>query len=146
MSADTEIAACPFCEIAAGRLPSSQLYADDLVLAFMDIRPVNTGHLLVIPRAHAADLAALPEATGAAMFTVAHRLAKALRASGLPSDGINFFVADGEVAGQEVWHVHLHVLPRFADDGFRITARWLSPDRDQLEATAVRIRGALDQP
>jgi histidine triad (HIT) family protein len=45
-----------------------------------------------------------------------------------------------------VWHVHLHVLPRFADDGFRITARWLSPDRAQLEATAVRIRGALDQP
>ena len=93
-------AGCLFCAIVAGRLPSSQLYADDVVLAFLDIRPVNTGHLLVVPRAHADGLGDLPERTGSAMFAAAHRLAKALRGSGLQCDGINFFLADGVVAGR----------------------------------------------
>jgi histidine triad (HIT) family protein len=146
MAPDAAVAGCPFCQIIAGRLPASQLYADDLVLAFLDIRPANTGHLLVVPRAHAASLAELPESTGAAMFTAAHRLAKALRASGVPCDGINFFLADGAVAGQEVEHVHLHVLPRFADDGFKLTVRFLSPERAELDATAARIRAALPVP
>jgi histidine triad (HIT) family protein len=146
MAPDTTAAACPFCAIIAGRLPSSELHADDLVLAFLDIRPVTTGHLLVVPRAHAVSLAELPEGTGAAMFVAAQRLAKALRASGLPCDGINFFLADGAVAGQEAWHVHLHVLPRFADDGFKLSARFQSPERAELDATAARIRGALAEP
>ncbi len=143
MTTDTTSASCPFCAIVAGELPSSQLYADDTVLAFMDIRPVTTGHLLVVPRAHAVSLADLPEATGAAMFVAAQQLAGALRASGLPCDGINFFLADGAVAGQEVWHVHLHVLPRFAGDGFKLSASFLSPERAALDATAARIRGQL---
>ncbi len=145
-AADSYIQAdCVFCAIIAGRLPSSPLYADDLVLAFLDIRPVNTGHLLVVPRAHAADLADLPEPTGSAMFAAAHRLAKALRASGLRCDGINLFLADGAVAGQEVDHVHMHVIPRFAEDGFKLSVRWLSPDRAELDATAGRIRTAMNQ-
>ena len=141
--AGADIAAdCPFCAIIAGRLPSSQLYSDDAVLAFLDIRPINPGHLLVVPRAHAAGLGDLPERTGSAMFAAAHRLAKALRASGLRCDGINLFLADGAVAGQEVDHVHLHVFPRFAEDGFRISASGLSPDRAELDATAETIRTA----
>jgi histidine triad (HIT) family protein len=121
------------------------LYADDLVVAFMDIRPVNTGHLLVVPLVHAASLAGLPEPSGAAMFVAAQRLAGALRASGLPCDGINFFLADGAVAGQEVDHVHLHVLPRFADDGFNLSVSFLTPDRADLDATAAGIRAALTE-
>ena len=145
-AADAHIkAGCPFCAIIAGRLPSSQLYADDVVMAFLDIRPVNTGHLLVVPRAHADGLGDLPERTGSAMFAAAHRLAKALRGSGLRCDGINLFLADGAVAGQEVDHVHLHVIPRFAEDGFKISARWLSPDRAELDATAERIRTSLNE-
>ena len=114
-------------------------------MAFLDIRPVNTGHLLVVPRAHADGLGDLPERTGSAMFAAAHRLAKALRGSGLRCDGINLFLADGAVAGQEVDHVHLHVIPRFAEDGFKISARWLSPDRAELDATAERIRTSLNE-
>jgi len=144
MGPDTSAAACPFCQIIAGRLPSSQLYADDLVVAFMDIRPVNTGHLLVVPRAHAVSLGELPEDAGAAIFVTGQRLASAIRASGLPCDGINFFLADGAAAGQEVWHVHLHVIPRFAGDGFRLSISFLSPDRADLDATAERISGALN--
>ncbi len=142
---DTTAAVCPFCHIVAGRMPASELYADDLVLAFMDIRPVNTGHLLVVPRAHAVSLAELADGTGAAMFVAARRLAGALRASGVPCDGVNLFLADGAVAGQEVWHVHLHVLPRFADDGFRLSARFLAPERTELDATAARIHAALGE-
>jgi histidine triad (HIT) family protein len=145
MGPDTSAAACPFCQIIAGHLPSNQLYADDLVVAFMDIRPVNTGHMLVVPRVHAVNLAELPENAGAAMFVTAQRLSGALRASGLPADGINFFLADGAVAGQEVWHVHLHVIPRLAGDGFRLSISFLAPDRADLDATAGRIRGALNQ-
>jgi histidine triad (HIT) family protein len=145
MGRDTSAAACPFCQIIAGRLPSSQLYADDQVVAFMDIRPVNAGHVLVVPRAHAVSLAELAEDAGAAMFVTGQRMASALRASGLPCDGINFFLADGAVAGQEVWHVHLHVLPRLADDRFRLSVSFLSPERADLDATAELIRGALSQ-
>jgi histidine triad (HIT) family protein len=139
---DIFVRGCPFCEIIAGQLPSSQVYADDLVLAFMDIGPANTGHVLVVPRSHATGLDDLPEPTGAAMFTVAQRVARAVRAVGLPSDGINVFLADGAVAGQEVDHVHLHVVPRFADDGFTISARFLAPERAELDAVAARIRAA----
>jgi diadenosine tetraphosphate (Ap4A) HIT family hydrolase len=72
------------------------------------------------------------------------RLAAALRASGLRCEGINFFLADGEAAGQEVFHVHLHVIPRFAGDGFHLSIdRIPQPSRADLEATATRVRGAM---
>lgn len=142
---DISVPGCTFCEILAGRLPSSELYRDDLVVAFLDIRPITTGHLLVVPRSHAAALADLPEPTGGAVFTAAQRMAAALRESGIRCEGINFFLADGTVAGQEVDHVHLHVLPRFAGDGFKLSASFLSPDRADLDATAELIRGAFDQ-
>jgi len=131
---------CAFCEIVAGRLPSSQVYADDDVLAFLDIRPVTAGHLLVIPRAHAARLTDLPPGDGARMFAVAQQLADALYRSGLPCEGVNLYLADGVAAGQEVFHSHLHVLPRSADDGFRLTAQFQHPHRDELDAVAARIR------
>ena len=146
MASDISVHGCPFCDIAAGRLPSSQLYADDLVLAFMDTRPVNPGHLLVVPRSHAARLADLPEPAGAAMFTTAQRLAGALRAASVRCDAVNFFLADGTAAGQEVDHVHLHVLPRFADDGFKLSVRFLAPERADLDATAASIRAACREP
>jgi histidine triad (HIT) family protein len=135
---------CPFCDVVAGRLPASELYADDLVQAFLDIRPITTGHLLVVPRSHAAGLADLPEPTGRALFTTAQRMAAALRGSEVRCDGINFFLADGTVAGQEVEHVHLHVVPRFAGDGFQLSANFQSPDRADLDATAELIREAID--
>jgi histidine triad (HIT) family protein len=137
---------CVFCEIAAGRMPSSRVYEDEHVVAFMDLQPVTQGHLLVIPRAHADFLEVLDEDLGAHIFRAAHRLARALRRSGLPCDGVNMFLADGEAAFQEVFHVHLHVFPRTAGDGFRIDADWRVRDRSELDAAAERIRrgvGAL---
>ena len=136
---------CPFCDIVAGRLPASELYADDLVHAFLDIAPISAGHLLVVPRSHTAGLADLPEPTGRAMFTAAQRMAGALRLSEVRTDGINFFLADGAAAGQEVEHVHLHVVPRFAGDGFKLSASHQSPDRADLDATAQLVRAGLNR-
>lgn len=139
---------CVFCEIVAGREPASVVYRDELCTAFMDIRPVNPGHLLVIPNRHATYLADLPAETGAQLFRVAQRLAAALRRSGLRCEGVNLFLADGEVAGQEVFHVHLHVLPRFRGDGFGLRfppGYGRRPPRPELDETAGRIRAALEQ-
>jgi len=134
---------CLLCEIAAGREESSTAYEDEHVLAIMDLCPVTEGHLFVFPRDHAESLAALSEDLGAHLFQVAHRLAKALYRSGLPCEGVNMFLADGEAAFQEVFHVHLHVFPRTPGDGFRIDADWRQRDRAELDTTAERVRSGL---
>jgi diadenosine tetraphosphate (Ap4A) HIT family hydrolase len=79
----------------------------------MDIQPINTGHLLIIPKKHATYLKELEPDTGAHMFKIGMKLSAALRASGIRCEGINLLLADGEAAGQDVFHVHLHIIPRF---------------------------------
>ena len=111
---------CPFCEIVAGRGRASVFYEDDLVIDFLDIHPINAGHALIIPKAHAPHLADLDEATGRQLFAVAQRTAAALRAADLRCEGVNLWLADGEAALQDVFHVHLHVIPRYEGDGFRV--------------------------
>jgi diadenosine tetraphosphate (Ap4A) HIT family hydrolase len=109
----------------------------------MDIGPVTSGHLLVVPRRHAAGLASLDEPTGQHLFAVAMRMAAALRRSGIRCEGINLLLADGPAAGQDVFHVHLHVIPRYSGDGFILDADWSSkPDRAELDRRAARIRQA----
>ena len=137
---------CVFCEIVAGRSPASVVYRDESCIAFMDIGPVNTGHLLVVPVRHATYLADLDFQAGGLLFGVAQRLSAAVRNSGLKVEGVNLFLADGEAAGQEVFHVHLHVLPRFRGDGFglRFPPQYPQyPPREQLDADAKVIRTAL---
>lgn len=134
---------CVFCRVVDGTVESSRVYEDGEVLAFMDIQPVTDGHLLVIPKRHASDLADLDEQSGMSMFRIAQRLAAALRRSGLPCEGVNLFLADGEAAFQEVFHVHLHVFPRTTGDGFRIDADWRERPRAELDDAAERIRGGL---
>jgi diadenosine tetraphosphate (Ap4A) HIT family hydrolase len=129
--------------VVDGTVESSRVYEDDEVLAFMDIQPVTDGHLLVIPKRHASDLADLDEQLGMSMFRIAQRLAAALRRSGLPCEGVNLFLADGEAAFQEVFHVHLHVFPRTTGDGFRIDADWRERPRAELDDAAERIRGGM---
>jgi histidine triad (HIT) family protein len=135
--------ACVFCEIVVGQAEASVVHSDEHVVAFMDIEPVNDGHVLVVPRVHAASLEELDEDAGARLFRTAHRLARALRRSGLRCEGVNMFLADGEVAFQEVFHVHLHVLPRTAGDGFTIDARWRRRERAELDGSAAQVRHGL---
>jgi histidine triad (HIT) family protein len=137
---------CIFCDILSGALPSSQVYHDDVCTAFMDIQPVNPGHVLIVPNRHAASLAELDEDTGAHLFRVAQRVARAVRASGVRCEGVNLFLADGEAAMQEVFHVHLHVFPRFHADGFGLKfspAYFARPPRAELDRVAQMIRQAL---
>ena len=137
---------CIFCDILAEKLPSSQVYQDEVCTVLMDIQPVNPGHMLIVPNRHAAFLADLDEDTGAQMFRVAQRLGKALRQSGVKCEGINFFLADGEAAMQEVFHVHLHVFPRYVGDGFGLKfgpAYDDKPNRDILDEIARKIKKAL---
>jgi len=131
---------CVFCRIVAGESPASVFYDDDRVLGFMDLRPVTSGHVLIIPKDHAALLAELDETTGQHMWTVAQRTVAALRRSRLRCEGVNLFLADGKAAGQEVFHVHLHVFPRYEGDGFRLVGgRSRPPSRDMLDETAGEI-------
>ena len=134
---------CAFCAIVDDAAPASRVYEDELVLAFMDIAPATSGHLLVVPKKHAPHLVDLCPEDGAQMFRVAQRLAQALRTSSIPADGINLFLADGEVALQEVFHAHLHVLPRTVGDGFTVAADFARPPRDVVDAQAADIRAAF---
>jgi len=135
-------AECVFCRIAEGTAPASVVHEDDDLLAFCDLNPVNPGHLLVIPKRHSTGLADLPESDGTRMFTLAHRLAAALRRTTLKCEGVNLFLADGEAAGQEVFHVHLHVIPRFAGDPFRLGSGQRRASRSRLDEVAAQVRAA----
>ncbi|HSR29653.1 MAG TPA: HIT domain-containing protein [Anaerolineae bacterium] len=138
---------CVFCDIIHGSAPASLVYADDRAMAFMDIQPVNPGHLLVVPRSHAVCLAELDSEMGAHLFQLAMKLAEAVRSSGIRCEGVNLILADGTAAGQEVFHVHLHVIPRFLGDGFgfRFSPEYHQlSDRHTLDEVAAGIRHVLE--
>ena len=136
---------CVFCEILAGRSPASFLHRDELCSAFMDLVPVNPGHLLVIPNSHAASLAEVEAEAAAHMMRLGQRLAAGLRASGLRCEAVNLFLADGVEAGQEVFHAHLHVIPRFRGDRWSLSFGHDGRPRPraELDETAARIRKTL---
>lgn len=136
---------CIFCRILEGAAEGTFLHRGELCSVFMDIRPVNEGHMLIIPNEHAPYLADVPVEMVAEMMRLAKRFAAALRASGLRCEGVNLFLADGEAAMQEVFHSHLHVFPRYRGDGFGLR---FGPDyrvrpRADLERAAGQIRAAL---
>ncbi|MGQ9681546.1 MAG: HIT family protein [Anaerolineae bacterium] len=137
---------CIFCRIIAGEAAASLVWRDERCTAFLDVQPINPGHLLVIPNRHAAHLAELDPEDGAQMWRVGQRLAGALRRSGVRCEGINCFLADGATAGQTVFHVHLHVIPRYGGDGFGLRfppAYGQRPPRDELDSLAGRISAQL---
>ncbi|WP_254280423.1 HIT family protein [Haloarcula marina] len=109
---------CIFCQIVAGDIPSRTVYEDDAVLAFLDANPLAPGHTLVIPKAHHETMADLPEDAASDVFAALHRLTPAVEAAvDAPASTVAF--NNGEEAGQEVPHVHGHIVPRFSDDGGR---------------------------
>ncbi len=136
-----------FSKIIQGKVPASFVYQDEKVSAFMDIQPINPGHVLVIPNQEVVSLTDLDEATGAHLFRIGHRIAKALRQTSLKCEGVNLFLADGQAANQDVAHVHLHVLPRFRGDDFKGLSgqnQSLLPTRAELDRTAEVIKSILD--
>ena len=136
-----------FTKILNGSAPGSFVYRDERVSAFMDIQPVNPGHVLVVPNKEVPYLSDLDDETAAHLFRIARRIAVALRNSGLKCEGVNMFLADGEAAGQEVFHVHLHIFPRYEGDGFGLkfgSDYTLLPERSELDRVAEEIRVLVD--
>ncbi len=111
----------------------------------MTIAPVNPGHALVIPKKHLTSLADIEEKAGMNLFKITARVAHAVRKSSVRCEGINLFLADGEPQ-QEILHLHMHVIPRFQGDSFRIPAEHRSkPSREELDKTAEKIRQAYQR-
>ncbi|MBS7458198.1 HIT family protein [Coralloluteibacterium stylophorae] len=138
-----EAPACVFCAIVAGRAAASIVHRDALCTAFMTIEPLAIGHTLVVPNAHATDLAELPSASAGHLFQVAQRIVAAQRASTLRCEGANLLMCDGAAAGQTVFHVHLHVSPRHAGDGIVMPHAAGPAARAELDAAAAALRSAL---
>ncbi|MEK6946674.1 MAG: HIT family protein [Nanoarchaeota archaeon] len=110
---------CIFCKIIEGKIPSAKIYEDDRVICFLDIMPANKGHCLVIPKNHSKDLSDMKDEDAEAAIKVAKRVSKALSLS-LGCQGFNLVMSNGLEAGQVVFHSHLHIVPRFKDDGLKI--------------------------
>ena len=133
---------CVFCKIVAGQIPSTRVYEDESTLVFMDIGEVNPGHVLVTVKTHVENIFGLNDTLAAAVFRTAARAARAVQKAYAP-EGVTLYQANGAAAGQTVFHFHLHLVPRYAQDGMRLTWPAKNPPREQLEANAARLRAAL---
>ena len=138
----TAMSDCVFCKIRDGQIPSIKLYEDARTLCIMDINPLNAGHCLVLTRAHAPTIFDADPADLAAAITTAQRVAKAQRAA-LRPDGLNMLQANGAAAFQSVPHFHLHLIPRWANDGKGFDWTLVPGDRDQIQKAGEKIRAAL---
>jgi len=144
---DTQ-AHCTFCDLIRGAAEVSVCHEDSDSIAFMDIQPVNNGHVLVVPRQHYESLLDVPEEIGLHLFRVTMRLANAVRhVTGC--DDLNIVVNSGAAAGQDEPHYHVHIIPRRENDGFDIPLPFNGsqmPDRTVLDAYAAQIISALRDP
>ncbi len=133
---------CIFCEIVAGEIPATKVYENEIILAFMDIAPVNPGHLLVIPKRHYRNIFDMPAAVGCQIMESAISLATAIR-EGFNPDGLNLFQSNEVAAFQTVFHFHLHLIPRWENDALRLP--WQPGERDfeEIGKLADKIRQAL---
>ena len=133
---------CVFCKIVSGRIPAAMLLETDKVVSFLDIRPVNPGHALVVLRRHASSLLELDQAELHTLMFVARRVAGAvLEATGAPA--FNLLLNNGRPAGQIIEHVHMHVIPRREDDGFDLGWRQLEYAEGEMERLQEEIRRRL---
>jgi histidine triad (HIT) family protein len=133
---------CVFCLIRDGKIPSAKVYEDDRTLAFMDINPLNRGHCLVITKAHAPTLFEADPADLGAAITAAQKVAGAIRRA-LQPDGLNMLQANGAAAFQSVPHFHLHLIPRWDNDGKGFDWKLVPGNREEIVGTADSIRALL---
>jgi histidine triad (HIT) family protein len=131
---------CLFCRIVAGEIPSTRVREDERTVAFMDINPATRGHVLVIPRAHAADLLEVPGEDLAACARAAQAVARAAKDK-LGADGVNLLNSCGQAAWQTVFHFHVHVIPRYAGDPMRLPWVPAPGDREEIAAAAAALAG-----
>lgn len=134
---------CVFCNIANGKIPSTKIYEDSETLAFLDISPVNKGHVLVIPKDHHENVYDMPAETWCRVMLTAQKVAVAVK-NALDADGINISMNNESAAGQDVFHAHIHIIPRYNDDGH--LSRWSHTKYDSDEeksALADKVKAVL---
>lgn len=146
VSEPSRAGACVFCDIAARSLPASIVHSDERTIAFMDLRQVNAGHVLVVPRAHVNDVRDLGDEDGAALMRTVGRIARAVGAA-FPNEGLSVWHSIGPAAFQEVPHLHFHVHPRLHGDAvLRVYASEpVNADRATLERYAADLRSELQR-
>jgi len=138
---------CIFCKIINKELLCSRIWEDDVFLVFMDIKPVNPGQILIIPKVYAELISEIVSENVGKMMIIAWMVGNAVRRSGLRREGVNLFLAGGVEAGQEIFHVHLHLIPRFRNDGFGFNVPEGYddiPGREELDKASARERSNLD--
>ena len=133
---------CIFCKIVAKQIPATVVHDDEHVLAFMDIGQVNPGHVLVAVKRHAENIYALDDTQAAELFKAAARVARAIRAAFNP-EGLSVYQANGKAAGQTVFHLHVHLVPRHAGDGMELTWPVKNPPREKLAEYAEKVKAKL---
>jgi histidine triad (HIT) family protein len=135
---------CLFCKIIAGKIPSEKVYEDDTVFAFLDVFPASEGHTLAAPKKHFSRFTDMDAESVASLFEAARKITAAVEKA-FSAEGSNIGINDGKVAGQEIPHVHVHVIPRRKGDGGRgiKSIVWTEPDTTNLKEVAEKIRRAL---
>ncbi len=131
---------CIFCKIANGEIPSSTIYEDDDFKVILDINPASKGHAIIIPKNHGADLYELSQEDAGKIMGVAQKCAVAMKKA-LHCDGLNVLQNNGEIAGQTVFHLHVHLIPRYKGDTVNIN--WTHGEAEDAQKLAEEIRQAF---
>jgi len=134
---------CIFCDIINRSKPAEIVYEDRFSIAFMDINPVTRGHLLLVPKKHFRIFSNLDDLTVKEMFSAGLRISKAVRNSELKPEGLNLFLAEEAAGMQEIFHCHLHIIPRYSGDGFSLRIKYKDSLKLELGKTAELIRKEL---
>ena len=138
---------CIFCQIIKGELPGNFVYRDERCTVFLDIHPINPGHVLIVPNKHIERFYDLDEKIAEHLLGVAGKIYRAIRKTTIQCEGANIFLSGGSVAGQEVGHTHLHIAPRFANDGHKPGFSHADPEAaksEKLRHIAQEIRNSVE--
>ncbi len=134
---------CIFCKIVSGEIPAAKIYEDEHTLAFLDVNPNNHGHTLVVPKIHAKNILDISEEALAGMMPAVKKVSKAVF-EGMGATGINIAMNNEKPAGQIIFHLHIHIIPRFHDDGLRVWTRKKPYKNGEMEQVAEKIKKALN--
>ncbi len=135
---------CIFCRIAGGAQPAEKIYEDKEICAFLDINPVNIGHALIVPKKHIRNILDADDKTLAKMFQAAKKVAVAVKEA-TKADGVNVSMNNELAAGQLIYHAHIHVIPRYKNDGFIMWCGNRGYDEGEIEKTGEAIRRVLNK-
>lgn len=134
---------CVFCKILSGDLPGTFVFKDETCSAFLDIHPINPGHVLVVPNRHVNNVVELTTEEAAHLLKIGRQILISIKKTKLQCEGVNLFISDGAAAGQAVPHTHLHIVPRFFKDGQKIGFKHSNMSRERLEAIAKQIQDGI---